>query len=176
MADSYSSFWLVPQAPDLNDFQDIINTLAVRFDTVPFCPHVTLYSGLVASTLDVQAVLAELSSTRSLELEISGLHYESHFAKTLYIQLKQSPMLSKLVYRLVEAIPQAQVPALNPHVSLLYNNLDNATQQALTQKILLSRPTIQFDQVQVIAAPQTFETQEHVASLRCVHSQLLTTP
>lgn len=176
MVDSYYSFWLIPKAPDLDDFQDIINALAARFNTVSFCPHVTLYSGPVSSTFDVQAVLVELSSTRSLELEISGVHYESHFAKTLYIQLKQSPVLSKLIHRLVEAIPQAQIPALDPHVSLLYNDLDDATQQALTQKILLSRPTIQFDQIQVIAASQTFETQEHVSSLRCVYSQLLTTP
>ncbi|MEM6254593.1 MAG: 2'-5' RNA ligase family protein [Cyanobacteria bacterium P01_D01_bin.156] len=175
MVDSHYFFWLVPQSPDLEDFQGIINSLAKRFNTVPFSPHVTLYSGWVPSEVDLRSVLAELAAMPALELDILGLCHTDRFAQTLYVHLQQSPILSQLVRRLVKAIPKAQLPALDPHVSLLYHSLDTATKQQLIGTISLSRPTIRFNQVQAIAAPQNFETQAHVSSLRRVHSQFLTT-
>ncbi|MEA5466212.1 hypothetical protein [Leptothoe sp. PORK10 BA2] len=175
MSASYYSLWLVPQAPDLDYFQHIINTLSERFGTVPFCPHVTLYSGLLPPTVDLKQLCAMLPS-EPVELTVVNLRHESRFAKTLYIQLIQSAALSHLVNGLVTAIPNAQTPKLDPHVSLLYHSLDVATKQTLVDTITLPRPTIQFNQVQVMAAPQNFETQEHVSQLRCVHCQFLATP
>ena len=170
---SHYSFWLVPQEPDLTYVQGLISTLAERFGTVPFCPHVTLYSGPLPSEVDVKTIGAALSSEYSVELEVLALNHDSRFSKTLYIQLKQTPRLSQLVDRLVAAIPNAQRPILDPHVSLLYHRLDGGTKQALMSTIVLPRATLRFNQVQAVAAPQNFETQAHVASLRCVHSQLL---
>ncbi len=177
MSASYYSFWLVPQEPDLANFQGIINTLAECFGTVPFCPHVTLYSGALPPSVEVGRLLETvLQPVEPVELAIANLTYEPRFSKTLFVQLNQTPLLVQLVNRLVSAIPDAQLPPLDPHLSLLYHSLDNTIKQGLAEKITLTRPSIWFDQVQAIAAPYTFETQAHVASLRCVHTQLLTTP
>ena len=177
MSAYYYSFWLVPQEPDLANFQGIINTLAERFGTVPFCPHVTLYSGELPPSIEVGSWLEKvLQPVGPMELAIANLTYEYRFSKTLFVQLNQTPLLVQLVNRLVSAIPNAQLPPLDPHLSLLYHSLDNAIKQDLAEKITLPRPSIWFDQVQAIAAPYTFETQDHVASLRCIHSQLLITP
>lgn len=170
MSASYYSFWLVPQEPDLTYFQGVINTLAKRFGTVPFCPHVTLYSGSAPS------VLTRLPLMAPIELEVDTIQWESRFSKTLYVQLVSSPPLAQLVNQLVAAIPNAQPPALAPHVSLLYHHLEPAAQQAMAETISLPRATVRFDQVQTVDAPSTFETQAHVASLRCAHRQLLTAP
>ena len=169
------SFWLVPEESDLKYFQSIINGLAERFDTVPFSPHVTLYSGLLPATVTVPQVCETLAAIAPIELEIAQLSYEARFSKTLYVQLRQTSPFTQLVTRLVDEIPQAQMPMLDPHISLLYHNsLDIATKQALISSITLPQSTIWFNQIQVINAPKNFETQEHVASLRCVHSQRLT--
>ncbi|MBX2865650.1 MAG: hypothetical protein KTR27_19020 [Leptolyngbyaceae cyanobacterium MAG.088] len=176
MAASYYSFWLVPQDPDLSYFQGVINTLARRFGTVSFTPHVTLYSALVSSSVDVKQVCEALPLSEPLVLDVVNVSYGARFSKTLYVQLNQTPSLANLVNRLVSAIPDAQLPTLDPHLSVLYHRLDVATKQGLTDSISLPRSTIQFNQVQAIAAPETFETQEHVASLRFVYSRLLTTP
>lgn len=173
MATSYYSFWLVPQEPDLAYFQSIINTLAARFNTVPFCPHVTLYSGPLPVSTSVEQVCAELSVAEPMVLNVDRLSHESRFSKTLYVQLNQSPLLVQLVNRLVEAIPDGQLPLIDPHLSLLYHPLDAADKQALMETIVLPRSSIRFDQIQVISTPENFETQNHVASLRCVSSQLL---
>ena len=174
MAISYYSFWLVPQEPDLTYFRDTINALAKRFGTVPFSPHVTLYSGAVPSSINIGTLLAsDLPAVEPLELHVVNLRHESRFSKTFYVQLVPSPLLIQLVDSLVAAIPNAQPPILDPHVSLLYHNLDPDTKQTLVDTITLPRSTIRFDQVQAIAAPQNFETQAHVSSLRCVHRQWL---
>ena len=175
MPASHYSFWLVPQESDLKYFQAIINRLAERFDTVPFSPHVTLYSGPLPTTIPVSQVCGTLAAISPIELEIAQLSYEARFSKTLYVQLHQTSLFTQLVMRLVHGIPQAQMPMLDPHISLLYHNsLDMATKQALIPSIPLPESTIWFNQIQVIATPKNFETQEHVASLRCVHSQRLT--
>ena len=167
MAVSYYSFWLVPQEPDLTYFQGVINTWAKRFGTVPFCPHVTLYSGSAPA-------LTQLPSVAPIELAIDTIQWESRFSKTLYVQLVSSPPLGQLVNQLVAAIPEAQPPALDPHLSLLYHHLVPDIQQAMAETISLPRATVRFDQIQAVIAPSTFETQAHVASLRCTHRQLLT--
>ena len=172
MSASYYSFWLVPQEPDLTYFQGVIDRLAKRFGTVPFTPHVTLYSGPLP---EITSTLAKLPSGASIELEVDTIQWESRFSKTLYVQLTPSSPLVQLVTHLITVIPDAQEPVLDPHLSLLYHHLEPGTQQATAEAISLPRATIRFDQVQVIAAPSRFETQAHVAGLRCVHSQLLTT-
>jgi hypothetical protein len=176
MADSYYSFWLVPQEADLEYLQGIIDALSKRFGTGPFCPHLTLYSGLIPATLDIQAVLAGLIPMQAIGLEILGIGHSDRFAKTLYVQLQPAPALTQVINRLVTAIPDAQLPVLDPHISLLYHHLDHGTKEDLSRALSLPRSTIQFDQVQAVAAPQTFDTQEHVSSLRCVYRQGLRTP
>ena len=175
MSAIYYSFWLVPQEPDLAYFQDLINTLAKQFGTVSFSPHVTLYSGFLPSSLSVETVLASLSSSTPMELEVVNLNHESRFSKTLYVQLKQAFWLAQLVNDLVSAMPNVPPPQLDPHLSLLYHRLEAVTKQNLIETIVLPRTTMRFNQIQAIAAPENFETQAHVMSLRCVHSQLLTT-
>ena len=183
MSVPYCSLWLVPQEPDLSHFQGIINRLAHRFGTLPFCPHVTLYSGPMAQganglwglDVDLQQVCASLSA-KPLVLEVQKLSHEPRFAKTLYVQLGQSPALTHQVQHLVATIPQAPEYRLDPHISLLYHRLDATTKQALMATISLPRPTVTFNQIQVMAAPQNFETQEHVSQLHCVHRQFLVTP
>ncbi|MEM9979294.1 MAG: hypothetical protein AAF808_16820, partial [Cyanobacteria bacterium P01_D01_bin.2] len=88
-----------------------------------------------------------------------------------------SSALEELVERLVATfLPKGQPPSLDPHLSLLYHWLEPATQHRLSDTLVLPGSAIRFNQIQVIAAPENFETQAHVASLRCVHRQLLTTP
>lgn len=174
MSDVHYSFWLIPQEPDLTDLQTIIQTLASRFGTIPFCPHVTIYSGPVNSEVDIKQVSASLTPMDPIELGIIRLAHETRFSKTLYVQLQSSPLLTQLVEQLVATLPNAQRPA--PHISLLYHRLAAVTKQEIIDTIVLPRLTVRFNQIQVIAAPKNFETQEDVAKLRCVHSQLLTTP
>ncbi|ESA35239.1 cyclic phosphodiesterase-like domain-containing [Leptolyngbya sp. Heron Island J] len=174
MPDAYYSFWLIPQEPDLDNFQAIINSLAERFGTVPFSPHVTLYSGPFPAAVTIEQVCATLAAIAPIALEVVKFSYESRFSRTLYVQLTQALPFTQLVSRLVDSIPGAQMPVLDPHISLLYHNLDIATKHSVIGSISLPRSTIRFNQVQVIATPKNFETQDHVASLRCVHSQWLT--
>ncbi|MEM9484412.1 MAG: 2'-5' RNA ligase family protein [Cyanobacteria bacterium P01_F01_bin.116] len=176
MATSFYSVWLVPQEPDLSYFQTLINDLANRFSTVSFCPHVTLYSGYIPALLDIQRVYSALASHPPVELEIMHLSYETRFSKTLYVQLRTSPGLSQLVHQLVAHIADAQPPIVDPHVSLLYHHLEADIKETLIRDMAMPRPNIRFNQLQVIAAPQNFETQEHVSKLRHVHSQFLNTP
>ena len=111
-----------------------------------------------------------------MELEVMGLCHTDGFAKTLYVQLRPTPELEHMVALLVAASNGAARAHLDPHVSLLYHSLDSATKQSLIDRIALPRPTLRFNQVHAIAAPQNFATQAHVSQLRPVHSRFLTTP
>ena len=175
MVAPFYSFWLIPQEPDLSYFQTLISGLANRFGTVSFCPHVTLYSGFVPTDLDIQQRCAVLANCSPIGLEVVHLAHETRFSKTLYVQLRTALDLTQLVDRLMVDMSSPQTTTLDPHVSLLYHQLDTAIKETLVKKITLPRTTIRFNQLQVIAAPQNFETQEHVSKLRHVHSQFLNT-
>ena len=176
MTAQHYSFWLVPQEPDLTYYQDLISRLSDRYGTVSFCPHVTLSSGFLPVSVDPVEVCEVFSPVKSVELEVGALGYKSSFSRTLYVHFKSSSQLIDMLDRLLATIPGAMETTLHPHLSLLYHNLDEQSRRTLAESLSLPRASVRFNQVQVVAAPESFETQAHVASLRRVHSRFLSAP
>jgi putative hydrolase of the HAD superfamily len=168
------SFWLVPRRCDRNAFQTLINALAHRYDTVPFIPHVTLYSGpcSVSPTLDAWLDQA-VQGIPPFELDIDGLRYSHQFSKTLFVQLRPNDTLHRLATRLRQVLPHLTAYDFDPHLSLIYKALNEATQQTLVETLALPIATIGFDEVQAVGSPESFQTQADVKSLHCLYTKSL---
>jgi putative hydrolase of the HAD superfamily len=168
------SFWLVPEEGDRQTFQTLINALAHRYDTVPFLPHVTLYSGPCSVLPTLDALLDQaIQGISPFELEIAGLRYSRRFSKTLFVQLRPTDTLHRLATRLRQTLPHPTGYDFDPHLSLIYQVLDEATQQTLVETIALPKATIGFDEVQAVATPESFETLSDIKSLRRLYTKSL---
>lgn len=167
------SFWLSPNSHALAHIQRIISNLATRQNTVSFAPHLTLFSGKVSSSIDVPSLLGNFAETPAVSLDISCISHSNEFKKTLYLEMKRTDQLSTLVQRLVDYIPDAITPDIDPHVSLLYQHLPVDVRQCLSDTIDMKFSSIRFDKIHVVETPDNFDSQVHVAQLRCVYSQNL---
>lgn len=169
---AYVSFWLVPAEADCALLQPLINSLTQAHGAEPFLPHVTLYSGPAAGALSIEALLAEaVQGLSPLDLEITAVRHSAVFTKTVFLQLKNMPPLSELANRIRQGVPNPVAYSFDPHVSLIYQYLDEAVRSHLVATVSLPRPTLKFNQVQAILSPDTFETQADVKSLRCLCRQ-----
>ncbi|MBD0335365.1 MAG: 2'-5' RNA ligase family protein [Cyanobacteria bacterium Co-bin13] len=171
---AHVSFWLVPSEPYRSDFQDLIARLAQTYQATPFLPHVTLQSGPVPETVDLEQVMAAaVQGISGFTLEAVGVQQSPVFAKTVFVQLQSSDVLLQLAQQIRQALPDLAGYQLNPHLSLIYQTLDPGVRQGVADAIELPQAQIAFDEVQAVAAPDAFQTQADVRQLRCLYRRNL---
>ena len=168
------SFWLVPAEPYRTDFQGLIQGLADAHQATTFLPHVTLYSGPMPEGVNLEQVLEDaVQGIPGFTLEVVDVRQSSVFAKTVFVQLRPSDWLRRLAGQIRQALPDAAGYDLNPHLSLLYQTLDPELRQGIADQMALPHTQIEFDAVQAVAAPDSFQTQADVQQLRCLYCHSL---
>jgi hypothetical protein len=132
------SYWLLPAAPEGAALQAQIASLAARYDAVAFEPHVTLYTG-PSDDVEVAATLDFLRrSFRPLTLVPFVVAQSPRLTKTLYIRLELTSELAALAAAIKGKARQPSTSVLDdPHISLLYQRIDEAERARLAAEIAL---------------------------------------
>ena len=133
------SYWLLPAAPMAALLAAQIERLAAQYDAVAFEPHVTLYTG-PSDDAEAAATLDFLRrSFRPLTLVPFVVAQSSRLTKTLYIRLELTGELAALAATIKGRAPQPSASVLDdPHVSLLYQRIDEAERAKLAGVIELA--------------------------------------
>jgi hypothetical protein len=157
------AYWLVPAAPALTFFQELIETLARTYSAPVFVPHVTLYAGESPPGEAPLAVLdAAIGQVSEVCLQVIDLRYTAAFTKTLFIQLQPSELLARLTVDLRRLSARPSAYMLDPHLSLLYQSISESAKHHLATTIRLPMSTICFDEVWAILSPGPTHTTEDV--------------
>jgi 2'-5' RNA ligase len=162
------SYWLCPAKSVREELSAIIRNLARRFDAPVFEPHVTIYV-----TNDDRGnpskVLTEVTNVRrEYRLSIRGLDYSDEFTKTLFVQFAPDPDLAGLREGLQRAAAAPTDYQLNPHLSLLYKDIDTETKRGLAVSIALPFTEVIFDRVKAVIVPATISSRKDVDAWRVV--------
>src|SRR5207244_11410295 len=88
-------YWLLPAKPERELFCEIVRILRKEFRAPNFEPHLTLFS-TAKDRQPPNKVLKQIS-LRPIRLTASGVAFSSAFTRTLFVRLKSSPLLRKLV-------------------------------------------------------------------------------
>lgn len=152
------AFWLIPTEQAF--YQSLIHDLAQRYDAPIFQPHVTLYSGNFERT----KILEFLRTPIDITLEVDLIQYSDQFTKTLFIQLVSNPQLEQLS-ELIQTYFGSPY-SLDPHLSLIYANLDEAGKRSLSEEIQLHDRFIRFDRLTAIEVSRKPQTREDVEAWR----------
>lgn len=157
------SFWLIPSREDLAYFQEIINTFAKAYDAPTFTPHVTIFSGEYESETSLECIVEQATQgIKSLSLRVEQVLYTEEFTKSLFVQFQQNSTLSQICETLRS---YAKIPSkftLNPHLSLIYQNLNEDSKKKLITQISLPKSEVLFNEVRVISTPNQVATREDV--------------
>lgn len=166
-------YWLCPAEPARSHFTSLIGDLAARFDAPIFESHVTLYVTNAAGE-NPESVLKKLVTGREeYRLTVSGVGHSDQFTKTLFVQFEPNPELTLFSKDLRRASSSPDEYQLNPHLSLIYKNMDQETQRRLAASIMLPFAEVIFDTVKAIISQAEVNAREDVEAWRVVAEEKL---
>jgi 2'-5' RNA ligase superfamily len=142
--------WLVPApGPERDRLAAVITDLAAGYGGPVFAPHVTLARTVPAVPDVVAGVLAEVTAgVAPFEVALTGVGYEPVFFRSLYLRAGPSAPMTALRGAAARALRLE--PAPDPHLSLLYADLDEERKPAIAAGLDLALPmTIRVDAAEV---------------------------
>ena len=174
-------YWLLPAKPERELFCEIARILRKEFRAPNFEPHVTLFStakdrsaiGRIRRGEQSPNKVLKQISLRPIRLTASGVAFSSAFTRTLFVRLKSSPLLRKLVTDLGRAAKSPAKAPSDPHVSLLYKKLPRATKKELAAVMKLPFRTVVFDSIAAVRCVSPSRTAADVESWRILGKKSL---
>ena len=154
---------LLPAKEDKLILENIIKSLAEKYNSYPFLAHMTIYSRIPTSeAIVIKAVKESLSGIKPFQIEVDKLDYSDLFTKTLYIQFKNNPTLKKIYSSLFNNLNKYVDYTFNPHMSLIYkNNMPFEEKEKIITNIKLNRRVI-FDRCVIIGATKLLKEEKDV--------------
>jgi putative hydrolase of the HAD superfamily len=146
------ALWLLPEAQRAFSLQQEINRLAESYGAASFEPHVTLYGG---TTKDLDQTLAHFEQLQAKPIGLTFQHFfqSERFTQTFGLRFKPSQSLTELSRQMANHRANGpDVYQLNPHLSLLYTQLEDTTRHQLVQTQAQPEPYFHFNAI-AIATP-----------------------
>ncbi len=127
-----SSVWIMPGGGALDRIEKIIHRVHPRGGGPRFKPHLTLLAGSETTQADAEHKLKHLAgSLRPFEIRLGRIEWRSEYFRCLYLAAELSPELAAAQRAAYEAFEMNPPPPFEPHVSLLYGNMDEALKKEL---------------------------------------------
>ncbi|MEM7375269.1 MAG: 2'-5' RNA ligase family protein [Bacteroidota bacterium] len=131
------SLWLLPVPEQARQLTAHIEQLSTQRGCVPFRPHMTLYSPIIADPDDLrQLLLADCHNTLPLTLQSNGVSHSSAHYRAVVIEMLKSPVLSNWHDRLRKDWNPSDNRPFAPHISLVYQEIEFAERLNLAGQIV----------------------------------------
>jgi hypothetical protein len=167
------TYWLCPAEPARSELAAIIDELAARFDAPVFEPHMTLF--VTSAEENPSAIVRKVAQgTRPYRLTVRSVDYSDKFTQTLFVQFEPDLQLSQFSEDLRRAAAAPNDYELNPHLSLIYKEMDSETKRQVASSIALPFAGVTFDRLKAVISPAKIGSREDVAVWRVVAEQELT--
>jgi 2'-5' RNA ligase len=168
------AYWLIPAEPALRHFASLITELATRFDAPVFEPHLTLYATRAADEKPAEVIETAFAHLGPPPLLIAGVRSSDEFTKTLFVQFHPDAALKKFSEKLQATSRARRDYELNPHLSLLYKDMDTEAKLRLAVSIALPFTEVIFDSVKAVICPATISSGKDIEAWRVVAERKLT--
>ena len=139
-----------------------------------FEPHLTLYVTTAAGEKPAEVIETALVEAEPRLLSIAGVSYSDEFTKTLFVQFEADPALKSLSEKLRAASNSQPGYELNPHLSVLYKDIDSESKRRLALSIALPFTEVIFDSARAVLCPAAIRSREDVEAWRVVAERRLT--
>ena len=145
---SVFAIWLVPCPEQERVLAAQIRELAGAWNATPFAPHMTLFSHEMQPRETLEALIRE-AATRflPLSLNVSGIGQSEHFFRTLFLELEHDQALNPLFDLFYTGTGNLSAYRLQPHVSLLYQELEAEPRRHLADAVQQHFETLRFDRL-----------------------------
>lgn len=164
----------MPAEPARGFFASIIAELAARFDAPIFEPHVTIYVTRNANDIPAEILKRVLTDYQVGPLSIRDLQYSDIFTKTVFVQFEPSPQWTCLSDTFQQASKLCDSYDFNPHLSLIYKEMNPSAKIDLITSIHLPFNEVRFDVAKAVICPMPTNSRQDVENWRVVAAHELT--
>ncbi|MBW1637293.1 MAG: 2'-5' RNA ligase family protein [Deltaproteobacteria bacterium] len=163
------SIWLIPSDEHRSLLSRYIEELSERLHSVPFEPHITLFSGRISFHQVFRALDFAADRCPPFYLQVNGIKSEDLFTKTLYLSIKGTEDLLDLS-KLLGSYFSASSFSFDPHLSLAYKNLPELTRKSLARETGVMMSSIKFSSLQAVHTPISAKTENDIRIWKPVYS------
>ena len=167
------AYWLCPAEPARSQLAAVITDLAARFDAPIFEPHVTVFVANAGHDDPAEVMEELLTDCGTFQLAVSAIDYCEKFTKTLFVQFLPDSRLTGLTEDFRRASRSPGDYQLNPHLSLIYKEMDADAKRQLAASITLPLGQVTFDTVRAIISPAEIKSRYEVDAWRVVAERRL---
>ena len=130
------SLWLRPAQTQIDEFTEIISSLAHHHRTVPFAPHLTLLSGINCGLHDIKQYCAKfVGQYEEFDIPLQKMDYTETYYRNFFIVAEATQQLSKMYEDTKNAFACKTHEVFMPHLSVLYGNIEIKTKQKLKEEL-----------------------------------------
>jgi 2'-5' RNA ligase len=126
------AIWLQPGGDALDKIQKTIHRVHRRGGGPPVRPHITLLSGLETTQASAELKLKRLAQRmKPFTVRLGKIEWKHDYFKALFATVEASAELAAAQLDAYDAFEMKPAPKFEPHLSLLYGDLDEALQKEL---------------------------------------------
>lgn len=170
------SVCLIPDKEGEAFLDSIIISLAQKYSTYPFIPHLTIYGATPASKEKInKAVDVALKNIKPFIVKVNRLNYSDDFKKTLFIEFEMNKSLQKIHSTLRSKLKSYKDYLLNPHLSLIYkHNLPDEEKIKIINSLEMKKE-FTFGRCAIISATRSLIEETDVTDWQTVYEKILST-
>lgn len=145
------SLWLLPDVEDEHRLARTIEALSQQQGTLPFSPHLTLYSPIIADPLVLQAELDSVcKQIAPFHLNSQGIGHGDAYYRAIVIEIQTNPTLMQWHEQLRSRWNPTDSRIYAPHISLVYKKIPTKERESLTSTISY-QSSYSFDRIAAVA-------------------------
>jgi len=127
-----ASLWIPPSGDALDRIQKLIHVAHRRGGGPHLRPHVTLLTGIERSRASAELKLKHLAARiKPFAIELGRIEWRNDYFRCLYATVTSSPELAEAQRAAHEVFEMNPPVPYEPHLSLLYGNIDEALKKEL---------------------------------------------
>lgn len=137
------SLWLRPTQIQIDEFTQIISSLAHSYRTAPFPPHITLLSRIPAELNIIKRICKKIvDQTQEFDIPLQEIDFTEAYYRNFFILAELTQELSRFYEKAKIELACKTNEEFMPHLSLLYGKLDLKTKNKLKDKLEGTYPKI----------------------------------
>jgi 2'-5' RNA ligase len=149
------SIWLMPAGEDARRLSGLVDTLAARFGTPKFEPHLTLVEDMARAAAELAPLVDRVAAgVERFAAPIETVETSALFFRSVYMRFKAEGALLGLKKRAIAQITPSPLEAFMPHISLAYGVAEGTDKCEMQQRLAetLAGEPIRFTHVSVVSS------------------------
>lgn len=155
------SIWLMPTKRDAKRLNQIIKNLSQKYNAPKFEAHMTILSGI--SSLNKAKHIIDTNQFYIITVKKLGIGQSDYVWKTVFIRIKKEKSLRNIHQIFAKNLKTKY--KFQPHISLIYKNLDSATKRKIIASLNVKK-SFSFDKITIIKSSKNTSKWEKQYTVR----------